>query len=304
MACQHTFFTLPREVRDEIYTLVLNSPAPPPVSPKEAGPRYREKVNDSWSDHPDPRSVFYPLPSKHVGTIAALSQCNRQLRKELQEFGTSSYLNKNLTYEIDAMLRGEKLWLTWTNFPYPVTKIDHLRVNLRLFDIYNGGGLFWGCGGPGTTFVVLYRALNRLLNHGPGFFYKHGEDHSLKIDTMTINVLHGYRQGSQPNPVVSHKRLIEDRKKIYRFICQELHHVVLQGLLSERVRTLKVCDGDIMQKCTTDGIEPRAEVTNEWIKWGFHWGVDEAMKIAKVESSDFCLSRKEAGEVEGKETCR
>ncbi|KAL8654149.1 MAG: hypothetical protein Q9226_003547 [Calogaya cf. arnoldii] len=303
MSCQHALFTLPREVRDEIYTLVLNSPAPPPVSPKEAGPRYRAKVKDSWNiERYDPRSVFYPLPTKHVGTVTALAQCNRQLRKELQDFGTSSYLTKNLTYEIDAMLQGERLWLTWTNLPYPATKIDHLGVNLRLFDIYTGRGLFWGFDGPGTTFIVLYRALNRLLNHGPGFFYEHGENHRLKIDILTKNVLHGNREGPQPDPGVSHKRLIQERKKIYRFICQELHHVVLQGLLSERVRTLRVSDGDAVRTFTTDGIEPRAEATNEWIQWGFHWGVDDVMNVAKVESSNFCLSTKEAGQVEGKET--
>lgn len=305
-----SFLKLPREIRDEIYTLILTSPTDPPVSPKEAGLRYREVVK-SWTT-PNDRCIFYPPPLTRNGPAAALSQCNRQLRQELNHLVISPRRAKDVTYTIDVMLTGCLLWPTWTCIPYPVSKMEHLDINLRLFDVKYGGGLFWGCGGPGMTFIVLFRALNRLLHHGPHFLYKDGESRSLKIDTLTINVLHGYgtvirsTDGVFPeryDPELECKRFVErDRKQIYGFICQQLHIVVCQGLLSEQIQTLKVCDGDAVQTYTTEGISPTATPPEEWLRWGFVWGVDEMMKVEKVESSD--LFRFEDGEREAEEKKR
>ena len=84
------------------------------------------------------------------------------------------------------------LWPTWTKPPKSLVKVEHLDVNLRLFDVTRGGKLFWASGGPGVTLVVLFRLLNRLLHHGPRFLYKSGENQDFDIQTRTLNVLPGY----------------------------------------------------------------------------------------------------------------
>ncbi|CAL8584278.1 hypothetical protein XPA_009882 [Xanthoria parietina] len=289
-----SFLQLPRELRDDIYTLLLNSLADPPASPKAAGIRYREVVTSRT--HLNDKCIFYPPPLSRNGPAAALSQCNRQLRQELNDLVTSSHRTKDVTCTVDVMLKSCLLWPTWTSLPPPVATVDHLEINLRLFDLKCGRGLFWCYGEPGATFVVLFRALNRLLHHGPRFLYKDGESQSLKINTLTINVLHGYGTVTQPDHIwflerddleLQYERSVErDREQIYDFISQRLQQVVSHGLLSEQIQILRVCDGDTVQKFATEGVPLTATPPDEWIRWGFDWGVDEMMKVEKIESSD------------------
>ncbi len=77
-----------------------------------------------------------------------------------------------------------------------------------------------------------------------------------------------------------------DREQIYDFISQRLQQVVSHGLLSEQIQILRVCDGDTVQKFATEGVPLTATPPDEWIRWGFDWGVDEMMKVEKIESSD------------------
>ncbi|KAI4228711.1 MAG: hypothetical protein L6R36_001401 [Xanthoria steineri] len=294
-----SFLQLPRELRDDIYTLLLNPLADPPPSPKAAGIRYRELVTSQ--SHLNDKCIFYPPPLSRNGPAAALSQCNRQLRQELNDLVTSPHRTKAVTCTIDVMLQRCLLWPTWTSLPPPVPIVDHLGINLRLFDVKYGRGLFWCYDRPGATFVVLFRALNRLLHHGPGFLYEDGESQKLKINTLTINVLHGYGTVAGPDdalflerddPELECEQFMErDREQIHDFISQQLHQVVSHGLLSEQIQTLRVCDGDRVQTFATEGIPLTATPPDEWIRWGFDWGVDEMMKVEKVESLDLFSTR-------------
>ncbi|KAL8727193.1 MAG: hypothetical protein Q9166_006230 [cf. Caloplaca sp. 2 TL-2023] len=293
MSSQARFFTLPREVRDSIYTLVLSTPTDPLSSPREAGLRYKEEVGGGW----DIRCVFYPPPSTFHGPASALSQCSHKIRQEVSELVTKRSLTKGVTYELDVMLKGGMLWPTWINLPYPVTKMDHLQANLRLFDVRDGDGLFWGAGGPGLTFVVLFSLLNRLLHHGPRFLYKKGMTQGLEIDQLTINVMPGYGKVLQPddgrfrdeeNPMLKCEQHVErDHKRIYQFICRHIDDVVRQGLLFGKVQTLKICLGDTMTEYLVKETTPEATPSAKWRTWGFVWGVDDDMKTEKVESSSF-----------------
>ncbi|KAL8942511.1 MAG: hypothetical protein Q9216_001612 [Gyalolechia sp. 2 TL-2023] len=292
MSGQNFLCALPREIRDEIYASVLSVPAAPPVSPADAGVRYMEKVK--WRSRD--RNIFYPLPSTCSGPTPALSHCNRLLRQELYELITNHRITRSATYELDVMLQGCRLWPTWTKLPYPAANMEHLEVNLRIFDVRRGGGLFWGCGGPGLAFVVLFRALDRLLHHGPRFLYKKGAIQSLDIDTLTINVLHGYGTVARPtdkgfkdreDPELRCTRLVEhNQEKIYQNICTHLYSVVRAGLLSGKVQTLNIRDGDKVESYTTNGVTPNFMPCERWKRYGFVWGVDEKMEAEKVESRD------------------
>ncbi|KAL8756567.1 MAG: hypothetical protein Q9199_002848 [Rusavskia elegans] len=292
MSCHHSLLTLPREVRDEIYTLLLDSSNVPPSSPGERGLRYKEAVEDGVFNN---RIIFYPPPTIWKGPTSALLQCNRQLRHEIVDFTVKTYQNKGGKCELDVMLKGCMLWPTWTKLVHSVAKMEHLEVKLRLFDVKRGRGLFWGDGGPGLTFVVFFRLLNRLVHHGPRFLYNEQENQSLKIQTLTLNVLPGYgevlgpddrRSKDQKDPGAKRKeRLKQEYKRIYQHICSSVSQVVGEGLLSEKIQTLKVCYGDKVAVYNTDGITPSTSPSDEWKEWGFVWGVDERMKVEKIDST-------------------
>ncbi|KAL9627850.1 MAG: hypothetical protein Q9204_006289 [Flavoplaca sp. TL-2023a] len=112
---QTTLFSLPREIRDAIYDLVLNSPRTPPSCPQQAGVRYEEVVETEWFDH-ETGNVLYPSPTSDHGSGSALSQVNRQLRQESHDFITNPNLTRSVAYKLDAMLQGPRLWLSWTAF--------------------------------------------------------------------------------------------------------------------------------------------------------------------------------------------
>ncbi|KAL8910051.1 MAG: hypothetical protein Q9171_004646 [Xanthocarpia ochracea] len=292
MAQQSPLFTLPREIRDDIYSLLLNWPNDPPASPAAAGLRYREAVG-TWGD----RSVFYPPPTIYCEPASALSQCSRQIRQELYELVTNGNLTKSVTCQLDVMLKGCMLWPTWTNLPYPLRKMDHLQADLRLFDVKDGSSLFWGNGGPGLVFIVLFSLLNRLLHHGPRFIHKEWELRGLEVDMLTINMLPGYgevlgpdddRFGDDPDPVQNCQDYLElDHSKIFRNFCSLLHHVIAQGLLSQKVRTVRVHHGSKMEEYRVPAGLPDNEPSDKWKRSGFVWGVDHKMKVEKVESSAY-----------------
>ena len=285
MSSQDSLLTLPREVRDKIYSLVLSIPAAPPVSPTEAGVRYEERVNGN-------RKVLYPVLSTYNGNTLNLLHCNRQIRQELCDYLKNPRITREITYELDLMLQGCTLWPTWTNLPYPATAMEHLEVNLRLFNVEYGGGLFWGSGGPGLTFVVLFRALNRLLHHGPRFLYQNKDVPGLKIGTMTINILHGFRtvkrsmdfrfRDRYDNDLEYEEFIKQDRANINNHICSQLRLVMSQGLLAGKIQTLRICHGEKVEEYETSGIAPSATPSEEWKEWGFIWGVDEGMKVTKI----------------------
>lgn len=286
---------LPREVRDEIYTLILSSRATPPAFPADAGPRYSETVSLG-------RNVLYPVPSPINDPSSALSQCCRQLRQELRELKGNRHLTNGITYRLDAMLQRCRLWLTWTNFPFPAMEMGHLEVNLRLFDIKSGGGLFWGDGGPGRNFIVLFRALDRLLHHGPHFLYNRKSEQGMKIGTLTINVLFGYGKAARPTKVDTEAKCKQYdervRRRIFRSIHWNLSRVVDCGLLSEKVQTLRVCDGDVVKEYSTAGIPPSTRPPETWQDYGFAWGMDKDMTYHHVDSRVFCLPQKEIEKTE------
>ncbi|KAL8790342.1 MAG: hypothetical protein Q9213_000694 [Squamulea squamosa] len=194
------------------------------------------------------------------------------------------------------MLKGYMLWPTWINLPFPVAKMEHLQANLRLFDVKTSDMLFWANGGPGLVFVVLFTLLNRLLHHGPRFVYKEGETKGLKIDVLTLNLLPGYGETLQPDyndayPLQAcRERTEKENKKMFNFICWHMHALVNQGLLSCKVKTVRICYRDEIKTYSVDEKTPDAAPSAEWKSYGFVWGANEGMQVEKVDSFA-CLER-------------
>ena len=117
--------SIPREIRDLIYTALLQIPNDPPTSPEEAGPRFR-KGSSLYSVERYPEAIY-----------AALLRCNRQLRDEFQEVLFARQPVRD--FRLDCMIKSDGLWPTWILLPCPGTRdIGVLNVDLRLFNVGHG----------------------------------------------------------------------------------------------------------------------------------------------------------------------
>lgn len=125
MANEATLLSIPREIRDLIYTALFQIPNDPPPSPEEAGPRFRNG------------STFYSVDLYPEAVYAALLRCSHQIRGEFQEalFARQPILDCRL----DCMIKDDDVWPTWVLLPCPGTKdVGILNFDLRLFDVDDG----------------------------------------------------------------------------------------------------------------------------------------------------------------------
>ncbi|KAL9033316.1 MAG: hypothetical protein Q9180_006011 [Flavoplaca navasiana] len=298
---QTTIFSLPREIRDAIYDLVLNSPRTPPSSPQQAGLRYEEIIEKELY-RPELASVLYPLPNTSHGPGSALPQVNCQLRQESHDFITNPNLTRSVTYKLDAMLHGPRLWLSWTSVPHSISEIDNIEIDLRILDTLDDRFSSGEAPRLPIVFVLLYRTIDRLLNHGPSFRY-HDDTCGLKLDTLTINLLHRYnklygpkgqsmKDRGNPKPEsVRTSELIHQRVHSYLFPC--LGSLVDLGLLSGKVQSLRVAGRDSADVYSTLNFEPPNWLPDELARRGIKWGVDKEMRVKKVNSADLCPGKDE-----------
>lgn len=154
------FLSMSREIRALIYTALLQSPNSPPLSPEDAG-RGFGKSGILYSDKQVP-DVCY----------AALLRCNRQVSTEFHESVFACQSIPDL--KLDCMVKGYAVWPTWISPLYPEPrKIGNLDLDLRLFDVGNGGGQFWGDGRcSARSFLTRHRPFGRK----PSFTRKDGND--------------------------------------------------------------------------------------------------------------------------------
>ena len=124
-----TLLTIPREIRDLIYTALLQIPNEPPPTPEAAGPRFRNG------------STFYSMDLYPEAVYAGLLRCSRQISGEFQEALLARQPTRD--FRLDCMIKDDDVWPTWVLLPGPGTReIGTLNFDLRLFDVNDVGGLF------------------------------------------------------------------------------------------------------------------------------------------------------------------
>ena len=291
---QTTLFLLPREIRDAIYDLVLNSPGTPPSSPQQAGVRYEERFETHWFDN-EFASVLYPSPNSLHGSGSALSQVNRQLRQESHDFITNPHLTSSVAYKLDAMLQGPRLWLSWTSVPRSVSKIENLDIDLRILDPLDDRFLSRDAPRRQTVVTLLVRTMDRLLNHGPSFRYQ-DDIHGLKVDTLTIHLLHRYDKLFRPTKHSMKTRKIPKLGHIRTgdtCLSLRLSKLVYLGFLSGKVQNLTISSRGGADVYSTRNIEPLNWLPDELARYDLRWGFDKEMRVKKVYSADLCPGKDE-----------
>ena len=127
---QSTLLMMPHEIRDKIYAAFMRTRYSPPKDTRDANSRCRLG------------GVHYP---RNLGGLSALSQCSRQIRKELKRLSTTQGFAKAAVNELDVMIDSSDAYPTWTILLHPeIRRMEHLRVNLQIMNLVRGhGGPFW-----------------------------------------------------------------------------------------------------------------------------------------------------------------
>ena len=275
MPGKSTLLALPREIRDEIYLAVLRTPASPPKSPREAGPRFKETC------HRSNQLIFYPIKLNTETSAEPLSRCCWQTKHEILDLLQSPHFAVEKPFELDVMVHDRMLWPTWTHVPSRTRHMKCLQVNLRFFKIGNVMKLIKDKPGPHPLVVTLFTLLNRLLHHGTGFIYQGSGTLGLEIDDIFISVFYG-SDGKRPELYVDSWKIY-----IYRQLCKKVHLLtgLSQGVLLGKVQRVIVGYGHEMEEYTVCGGRPYYSIARSWRSYGFVWGPNAAMKVEKVESS-------------------
>ena len=168
-----SFMTLPREIRNQIYVLVihLERDAPRPPLDGRIMTNYYANQMERLLHHGymRPSDIVHcenePFPLPYTSLLCA----NRQIRAEIHEALAVLSKSGNLTYKIDIMVDKWDVYATWLSVPAPTKHLAELRVDFRR--VGDSSSARWvGPGGPGATIKTLSALLSRFIAHGPAFF--------------------------------------------------------------------------------------------------------------------------------------
>lgn len=264
---------LPREIRDEIYLTILQSPNEPPSSPEYPSP-IAAGSGTELKRHP---RIRYPVNIYPRYTCQDLLESNHQLNTEVREaLARHDASKQGLDSKLDLMIRGFDVWPTWTLLPGPVTHIRNLGVEMRIFDDYHGSQ-FDGDGGPGPIFQPLFHLLSGFFHHGPQFVYKGPVERQLHVDTMTFTIYVSSMKKEQLQKdvfdVQSQHVITSVRRRIVHSVWLKLRMIASRGALSGRVSRLKLITDEDVKEFLVPDRKLAQETVDYWDAYGYHWGV-------------------------------
>jgi hypothetical protein len=183
-------FALPREIRDLIYTAVLNSEMPPPATPIKLH-EARESPSPGWHSQCNRYSLLAPTVS--AGPL--LLTCP-QVEAEVSELIDRLKSSGQLRYKLDVVVESEQfMYPTWTCIPALSSHVDVVEVDFRIMGVrgkarsrFQGGD---GDGRPGYMTWSLLELMTNFLGQGPNAMvqYLPGQAPRTSIGTIRINVI-------------------------------------------------------------------------------------------------------------------
>lgn len=154
---------LPREIRDHIYSDVLDTAAlAPPICPTEADNCIEE--DQGWG------CGYYQKTFPPISCLSLLL-CNRLISAEVIELITRKNNSGKtaLRYKLDLMIWDCDLQPTWLSLPVPLKYVKQVDVDIRFFRF---GGPQWA-DHPPVLSQYLLQLLRRFLTNGPLFIWPH-----------------------------------------------------------------------------------------------------------------------------------
>lgn len=273
---QPTLFNLPREIRDEIYLAVLQSPSDPPSEPENVGPRFA-----GFGSEPErQKGVFYPTDVYPRYACQSLQACNRQMNTEVRQvLARYDVADRGLDFKLDLMIQDCDIWPTWTILPGPIAHIRNLEVNMRIFHDCRGSQ-FGGDGGPGAIFRPLFHLLSGLFHHGPQFIYKGPFERQLRADTMVFTICRSESLTGQIDEDAMEARslpcVLSMRHRIVQSVWLKLRMIASHGLLLGRVSKLKLNTDEDVKEIQVPDTKMAQGTVDYWDGYGYHWGVENS----------------------------
>ncbi|KAE9377715.1 hypothetical protein N431DRAFT_434861 [Stipitochalara longipes BDJ] len=182
-----TLLTIPRELRDKIFTLIV-SPYVPELQ-DISDPSNRATLDDyKYDKYFHGRNVLYIEHPKKIDT-ASLLLVNRQLHTETLD--VIRVLPTKHSYFLDIIIAEEKnLWPTWLYVPVLTTRVDRVYAQIRSigFPTHKRGLFNGGAGGPPSMTWALYNLIERFLKVGPVGRQAERGDKRFSINELIIDV--------------------------------------------------------------------------------------------------------------------
>jgi hypothetical protein len=174
---------LPREIRAQIFEIVVLSLAPRPSGPDRCRHTHYS-ISRPCGTNLGYQCVCY-LPVRATGIDLLL--VNRQINSEVVQIYSSLSQRKEVVYTIDGMIENVgRLFATPLCVPFPSQRINILWIDIRFYgnyDLSRGCVALWG-----SSMMAL---LTMILKRGPDFLRVHKDAGRprVEIDTVILNLL-------------------------------------------------------------------------------------------------------------------
>ena len=179
---------LPREIRDQIYLAVLQTPAPPPASPEDTGPQTGKMYALELDE--DSSMVLYPMSPKFKRYASQnLLGCNHQINGEVREVLARHDKpgSRALDFKLDVMVHRGAILPTWALVPGPVAHARDLEIDVRMLGRCYKDVLSHDFGRRGILKMLL-DLLTCLFQYGLASFGKVPTANGLHVETVTFTI--------------------------------------------------------------------------------------------------------------------
>lgn len=152
-ATSSTFLGLPRELRDIIYSSLLEERRLPPDDPEHSGPR-----EPDWKT---PCTIYFEAHSPKPALLQLKLVC-QQVYSEVTETLMKPAVSVSGPAHLDVMIRDYYIWPTWLFLPLTTSLHPTVRISLRLCDAKG-----WGSEFSTGAYRGLWPLINLLVFRGP-----------------------------------------------------------------------------------------------------------------------------------------
>ncbi len=208
------FLSLPRELRDIIYSYLVYESRPPPEDPEHAGDR-------------EFQSKIYFEARSHKPALLQLKLCNWQLHDEVHD-ALDKHAISDHGPALDIMVRGSSIWPTWIALPTTPHLDPTVNVSLRLFEAKGWGGEF-----STGAYRGLWSLFNLLVSQGPCLIHNRygGLQHPLRISRLSFEI------------TLCFPTSVDDLFGTYRDVFDRLERLAFDNVGLGNVETIEACMG-------------------------------------------------------------
>lgn len=236
---------LPREIRDQIYSDVLDTAAlAPPICPTEIDNCIEE--DQGWG------CGYYQKSLPPISCLSLLL-CNRLISAEVIELITRKNNSEKtaLRYKLDLMIWDCDLQPTWLSLPVPLKYVKVVDVDIRFFRF---GGPQWA-DHPPVLSQYLLQLLRRFLTNGPVFIWprsgpplpsSHRPPHLDNLSITFISMLQksssskNYQVLNFPGQNYSAEEFLKAEVNAYSRLSKYIPLLANSGLLFGKIKSLQL----------------------------------------------------------------